>query len=82
MNQLRVRTKKIIFLFPHQNICFGYSKEQSQDPKHYVKTNGLENIHNYMPKNFVYLNLYGSNKSFRDFPAFLEAMARGLEFRE
>ena len=28
--QLRVRTKKLIFLFLSQNICCGYSKEPSQ----------------------------------------------------
>ena len=28
--QLRVRTKKLIFLFLNQNICCGYSKEPSQ----------------------------------------------------
>ena len=27
---LRVCNRKIIFLFPNQNICFGYSKERSQ----------------------------------------------------
>ena len=51
--QLRVCTKKLIFLFPNQNICCGYSKAL----KTYVQTDGLENNYNFTLKNVVYLNL-------------------------
>ena len=44
--KLRVRTKKLIFLFLNQNTCCGYSKEPSQwdgsfeHPKHMLKLMG------------------------------------------
>ena len=46
--QIRVHTGKLFFLFLHQNICCGYSKELSQwdssfeHPKHMFKLMGKE----------------------------------------
>ena len=48
--QIRVRNRKLFFLFLNQNICCGYSKEQShregsfEHPKHMLKLMGKKKI--------------------------------------
>ena len=59
---VRVHTRKIIFLFLNQNICFGCSKEPSrwdgsfEHPKHMLKIIGKKIFTTFTLKNFVYLN--------------------------
>ena len=45
---------KLAFLFLNQNVCCSYSKA----PRTNVKTDGLENIHDFMIKYFVDLDLW------------------------
>ena len=60
-----MRIAKIVFLFPNQNIYdVGTQKNRlnetvllSTQPKTYVKTDGQENIYNFMLQNFVSLTL-------------------------
>ena len=61
--KLRVRTKKLIFLFLIQNICCGYSKELShwngsfEHPKHMIKLMGKK-IFTSLRLNFLLIKTY------------------------
>ena len=62
--KLRVRTKKLIFLFLIQNICCGYSKELShwngsfEHPKHMIKLMGKKIFTSLRLNFFAYQNLW------------------------
>ena len=65
-NPLILQASRIFFLFLNKNKCCGSQAEFFEHPKTHVNINGQENIHNFMLKYCVYLDLCMS-ESFQDF---------------